>query len=807
MFKNYLSTALHNLVRNKLYAGINIVGLAVGFAAAIFIGLFVRDEYSYDGFIPEKDRIFLVPLILRGVQGQKEIRDFAVFTHLASLLKTDFPDIAAIGRLFPGNGSFRSGEVETNENFFWVDPQALTVLKLPTVAGKATAEALKQPNSVVITRKTARKYFGKDDVVGETLQLNREHPLRVNAVLEDYPSNTHLNADIMVAGGASFSRLKAWDDGKPDGSADDVAYTYLKLKAGANVESLRKAKSAFIAKHFPPPPGLTDSFADFDFVSIEDVHLYPAYDGMQKLKRSIGGSKAIIYAMSMIGALIVLVAGINFVTLMTARASRRAVEVGVRKAAGAAQSDLIMQFLGESLIYALLSMVLAMTLVELLLPAFNALLDREILFDYWRDLRLSGSMLALTFIVGALAGLYPAFVLAAFRPLVALKSGGATGPGSGRVRYALVIAQFAILILLILATGIIQRQTLFAMNEGMRLTKDQTLWVKTTCESSFKDEIKRLPGVLGAACANGKAMHHGWNGNVYARDNGKKQFINQASVDFGFFELYGLKPIAGRFFSEDRGMDAASSNGRQTLQSIVLNESAVRELGFHSASEALGQVLQQEYAKKTFQIVGVAPDYSLDPLHEPARPIVFDIEPGKYEWLNIKLSGRQIPDTLAAIDGLWKQAGDPKPIERLFFDQHLQALAADVARQAHILSIFSAIAVFIACLGLFGLSAFTAERRTKEIGIRKAMGASRGDILKLLVWQFTRPVLWANLLAWPVGYFAMNHWLQGFPSHVDLPLWIFLAASSVALFIALATVSGHAYVVAGAKPVGALRYE
>jgi putative ABC transport system permease protein len=809
MLRNYLMAALHNLKRNKLYAGLNIGGLGVGFAAAILIGLFVRDEYSYDRFLPDKERVYMVTLRLT-IPGQSTVVDFAQDLQLASFLKLDFPEVAAVGRLFPERGAFRFHNVDSNEAFFWADPDILTVLKFPVAAGYASADSLRRPDSVVITSRIAHKYFGRENVVGEILQLNRSQPLEVAAVLKDFPPNTHFSADIMVSGGASYSRLKSRDDGVIDSSADDVAYTYIKLKPNGDIQRLLAMRDAFIARHYPPPPGAKSDWIGIDFVPITDVHLYPAFDGMHKLKPSVGGSRTLIMAMTLIGALIVSIAGINFVNLMTARSARRAIEVGVRKSSGARRRDLMVQFLGESLLYAAFGLLAATLFVIVLLPHFNAFLDRQIEFNPLLDPTLLLCMVAAAAITGILAGIYPAVVISSFRPVVALKGKGAAAMGSGKVRYALVIMQFAILTTLILATSVIFRQTAYAMRDGMRLNTDQVLLVKTSCTGTFPEEVRRLPGVRSATCANGKAMRYGWNGDAYVRDNGTKTFINEAAVDYDFFVTYGLHPVAGRFFSREHGGDivkVSTATDDDVTNPVVLNELAAAKLGYVNPRDAIGAVIRQENGRKAFEVIGVAPDYSIDPIHEPVRPFVFNMQPNQYEWLSIKLKGGDNQHVLNAIDTLWYRVGEPHPIERSFFEQHLKALSTDVERQAQTLSIFAVVTIVIACLGMFGLSAFTAERRTKEIGIRKAMGAQRRDILKLLLWQFAKPVLWANLLAWPVGYLIMNYWLEGFVAHIDLELWMFIAASASAMAVALLTVSVHAYKVAGTQPIGSLRYE
>jgi putative ABC transport system permease protein len=493
---------------------------------------------------------------------------------------------------------------------------------------------------------------------------------------------------------------------------------------------------------------------------------------------------------------------------MTARAMRRATEVGVRKVIGAERSHLIVQFIGESVLYVMFSMILAMALTELLLPHFNAFLDRSLVFDYWRDPRFAMALLAFVLVAGVLAGAYPAWVLAAFPPVFALK-GGMLAAGSGAVRQVLVVLQFAILIGLLIATALIYRQTRYALEEGLRLDQDQVLLVETSCRSAFKEEVRSLPGVQAAACSDAAPSLSTTFQPVVIAPDGTAALMWNTAVDFGFFELYGLQPVAGRFFSREHGADAApEKTSGERLHAIVVNETARRRLGFQSPRDAVGRTIGcTGQNRDPCEIIGVVPDYAEGSVRTIIEPAFYQLAHRPFRMLSVKLRGVDVPETLEAIDGLWKQVGDAKPINRVFLDQRVQEMYADITRQTWLFCAFAAIAAFIACLGLFGLSAFTAERRTKEIGVRKAMGAGASDIARLMVWQFTKPVLWATVVAWPLGAWLMNRWLHGFAYHIDLQPWLFVASAAVALLIALLTVSGHCYLIARAKPVNALRDE
>jgi putative ABC transport system permease protein len=544
------------------------------------------------------------------------------------------------------------------------------------------------------------------------------------------------------------------------------------------------------------------------WLPIAGVH-FAALNLTDKIMRP-GGDPASIYSLSAVALLVLSVAGINFVNLMTARASRRAIEVGVRKAVGGSRAHLMLQFLGESILQAAIAMVLAIVLVELLLPSLNSFLVQSLAFPYWHDPTLGFGLVALTLILGVLAGAWPAFVLSAFSPATVLKSGTTTSIGHGRLREVLVIAQFAILIGLIAATTVIWRQMDFASHAGLRLNTSEVLAVATECRTSFKDEIAKLQGVQAVSCSQAAALNMSNSHWPFRLRDGTQVYISTASVDFGFFELSGLRPSAGRLFTRTYAADTMPADyftsANPSASRVVINESAVRALGFTSPRAAIDQNIRG-FGERPLQIIGVVPDYSLDAIHQERAPELYGVFPASFEYLLARLRGEQIPETLEAIDALWKRAGDPRPMQRFFLDDHIQGLYLDVIRRGRIFAGFAAAAVFIACLGLFALSAFTAERRTKEIGVRKAMGADRGDILRLLIWQFTRPVLWANLVAWPIAAWALSRWLHGFAYHVELEPWVFALATALAALIAVVTVGTHSLLVARTQPAKALRYD
>ena len=814
MFRNYLAAALRNSARNRLYAAINIVGLAMGFAAALLIALFVRDELSYDRWIPGHDSIYRLS---RSVQ-YPSLAPFSSDTagsSFAAPLKLEFPDVESITRLASAprgsssNLSLRHGDVDAVEpNFYWADPNVFDVLPLAAVAGDLHT-ALDQPDSIVITRKIARKYFGVDTPLGETLEIDRQHVMRVTAVLEDIPSNTHLALDVIASGRASFSEL-ARADAVADSRQAAQAYTYLRLREGAPPDALQAALPEFLDSHMAPIDNLGGRRSDFERLNltpIAGIHLHPAGFGAMKQP----GDPAILLAVAAVGLLIVFVAGINFVNLMTARTARRLIEVGVRKVSGARRIHLIVQFMGEAGMFVLFGLALAVVLVHLVLPAYGAFLDRTFTAGWWTSPDVAVGMGVFALVASVCAGLYPALTLSAFRPARVLKS--ALPHGSAIVRQALSIAQFTILIGLIAGTSIIYRQTSYALTDGLRLEKDQVLLIDRAighCNDAYADAVRKLPGVAGAACSDAHLLGLSYIGGVTSAA-AQNITVQAGAVEAGLPGVYGLRMISGRFFEDGRAADIVPEN-KQGTRNIVINETAVRKFGFISADAAVGQAVTitntwRCVSATPAQIIGVVADFATESIQALIEPSIFFVDPSRFNILSVKLTGHAIPETLAALDQLWQVAGDPNPLQRIFFDRRIQERYLQLVRQGQVFAGFAAVALLIAGMGLFGLSAFTAEQRTKEIGIRKAIGARTADVLRLMLWQFIKPVLWASIIAWPAAYFIMRRWLEAFAYHIDLEPWTFLAASALAVVIAVTTVASHAILVARAQPVAALRYE
>ncbi len=823
MFRNYLTAALRNLVRNRLYTFIHVLGLTVGFAAALLIGLFVHDELSYDTWVKGHDQIYVVTQKTKFPDG-RELDGATSALAFAGWLKAEFPAVRDTARInfYGDQATLRRGDVEGRDMLFFADPNIFSLLPMPAVAGDLET-ALLRPDIIVLTRKLAQKYFGHDNPIGETIDIGRKFPMQVTAVIEDLPSNTHLRAEAFASSQPPFSPIAQFDARPPEAGLNGSGLVYLRLTSDSAAEEIEAAIPALLQRRVTPFMAASTTVG---LVPLAEIHLnVPTHPVPMGGGLSPSGTWDSLYGFALIGLLIVGVAVINFINLMTARATRRAVEIGVRKVSGAERRQLILQFIGEAFLYVALAMTLAFLVASLALPALNNALDRAISALVLQQPAFLAGLFALSTAAAVLAGFYPALILSAFRPIAALQAGKHDGAGMGRLRQILVILQFAVLIGLILVVGISSRQTVFAIREHLRIDTDQVLVVNVpgprmlprfnevrpaVCAPAFKERVAALPGVRAVTCSSSATI--GYNSNplvLFQMPDGRSMALINSAVDLDFFDFYGMKPLAGRVFQRDRGDVDVSESPDASVIPAVINQTAARQYGFKSPEEAVGQVVNVTTLgskAQRMEIIGVVTDLEMD-VHLEFRPNVYYLALKRFDMLNARLTGRDIPETLAAIEQLWRAYGDPVPPPLRFLNDELEERHRDITQQTRLFTIFASIAGLIAVMGMFGLAIFTAEQRTKEIGVRKAMGARTSDILRLMLWQFTKPVLLANIVAWPAGYYIMKRWLEGFAYHIDLSPWMFLAASALALIIAVATVIGHALLVARAQPVRALRYE
>lgn len=817
MWKNYLAAALRNVARNRLYAAVNIGGLTIGFAAALLIALYSLDQLSYDRFFPDPESVYRIVSEIRPAAGAP-MRLELVNASLAATLTSGVADIQSITRLKSTRMNVRAGDREYVEDFYWADPSLFDVLPLKAISGDPH-DSLNEPGSIIVTRRMAQKYFGRTDVVGETLEIRRrqQQTLRITAVLEDLPPNTHLNTELIASGRTSFSALTIFDARPPNlRELRAEVYTYFKLKPGVSRASLD-------AQLRNLNPGMRDTLAGANTISalpLTDIHFAPP--GLGAMKPA--DDRRTVETLNLIGLLIVLMASVNFVNLMTARSVQRALEVGVRKATGAARGQLILQFVGESLLYVTISGLLAVSLVEILLPHFSALLGRHIESHYGEQPAFAAAMVAAVLAIGVLAGTYPAYLISRFRPSEVLYGKTAGPPGSARLRKALTLLQYSILIGLAVVTLVMYRQTRFALDERLKVPTDQVAMIRTSCSDALRRQITDLPGVSATACSALSLQNISVSGVVFRQTNrsGAEVTMRTTAIDDGLLEMFSLSPIAGRFLSRARAGDIypASTDTNPFRNDFlfegsepptvpaVINETAVRLLHFSSPQAALGQLLRMngETGNARFVVVGVSADLPIDSVREPIQPTLYYLAPTHLQLMYVKLSGSALSATLAAIADIWKKSGDPMALELSFLDRYVADLHQDITRQARVLVALTFTALVVACLGLLGLSTYSAERRTREIGIRKALGADGDAIARLMLWDLVRPLLWATVIAWPLAFYFVSRWLQSFAYRIDLSPWMFVGASAAGLAIAAVTVLPQVLRVSRGRAVNALRH-
>ena len=819
MLRHYLSLALRQIARNRLYALISITGLAIGFGAATLVALYVHDELTYEHWLANNDRIYRV-----GPSTDASGEADAGPSDIGLWLANDYPEqLEAVTRLFRGGGLVKRGDVERREQILWADANVFDVFQYPIVSGSLEG-ALDRPDGLVLTRAAATRYFGGGNPLGQTLLYDGREPLVVNAVIEDLPSNTHLAVNMLASARASFSPAAEQDrtpmltfGGKVWGAS-----TYFLLKEREAIGPLRESIRTLFDRHAPlAGPRKASDIWPLVTRPIRTIHLAGPFDLPET--RQLGAA----YAAAAIGLLIVLVAAINFVNILTSLGVRRAPEVGVRKVLGASRRDLFKQYMGESFLYVVAAGILGLALASAALGPLNTFLRRTIDFSMFADWRVACATLGFLALVALAAGAYPSLVLSSFRAATVTRS-SRTGSAHARVRQALVVLQFAMLITLVIATTVTYRQMAFGMREALRQNTDPIVVATLVqqypdprapapCTQALQDRMLRIEGVRQASCSLGLPQQDFQMGAPLVRRGVPPVQVRYMSLGLGFLELYGYRPAAGRFFSAELGTDVSPpDNVWRSPESIVVNETAVRQLGFGSAAEAVGQTATFVHVFRqpnTFtppheaRIIGVVEDFQIGSVRAAIPPAVFFVDEGQAMRLSLKLDGRATPETLEAIDRAWKELGGAGPMPRAFFEQTVQNMYLDLRRQTQVFSVFAGVAIFIAVLGLVGLAAHAAVTRTKEIGIRKAIGGGRLEIMRLLLWQFSRPVLLANVIAWPVAYYVMGAWLQGFARRVELDWWVFAGAAAVALAVGVAAVSLHTWVMAGARPVEALRHQ
>jgi len=782
MFRNYLKVALRNLKRHKIYSLINIFGLSIGMACTILILLWIQNELSYDRFHENVKDIYRV------VHESLISGGYSVGTPapLAASLKNESPDIINTVRFRWHSRKI----VKCREKIFYegrvlsADPSIFEIFSFLLIKGDPKA-ALLDPYSVVITEATAQKYFGDKDPMGKTLEIDGSLTT-VKGIIENIPSNSHIQFNFVTP----FQYL---EELKPDGIPPwnkSWYTTYVQLQKNVNPLKVSQKIADLINKNRPSQKTEERLFLQ----PLIKIHLYNPRGG---------GPIKYIYIYSIIAFFILFIACINFMNLSTARSAHRAKEVGLRKVVGSNRTQLMKQFFGESIFLTFIAAFFAVLLVELFLPAFNRLSGKHLVVHY-SDLRLIFGLIAVIILTGILAGTYPAVYLSSFKPAVVLKSAMKSGLKGSVFRKVLVVTQFSLSIGFIICTAVIYSQLRYMRNAELGFDKDNLVWIPVTknIETKFesvKYELLKNSNILGVSAAG--ESNHGANLDWEGMDPDREEYLESnvyyGMVETDYIETVKMGLVEGRNFSKDLASDSQ--------QAYIVNEEAVKQW---EMKNPVGKQISLNSKRGT--IIGVMKNLHFG-FKEKMEPSIIYLSPNtpwdKYKDMFIRIRGGSVPDVMFSIEKMWKNVNPEIPFEYRFIDELIESQYWLEKQIGTIFNSITLLAIFVSCLGLFGLASFMAEKRTKEIGIRKVLGASVPSLLKLLSKEFTKWILISNIIAWPIAYFAMTKWLQAYPNRINISFWLFLFSGAFALVTALATVSYQAIKAGLANPVDSLRYE
>ncbi len=795
MLKNYLLITLRNLQKNKLYSFLNIFGLTMGLATFILIALYVQFELSFDRYHEGADRIHRVvrnkPTGTDGVYTETTVTP----APLAPALAEEFPEIVAAARIIRSPNSLLAYEEKTflEEEFYWADPEILKVFSIPFLKGDPKT-ALKDPTSILLSERAAQKYFGSEDPLGKTLTAGERFAFNVTGVFANMPLNSHFVMDFVAPYTAYFqftgNNIQSW--------SGNYSYTYLLLQEGADATTLESRFPSFIQKYLLDGRPIEDRYKNYLAVqALPEIHLY------SRRNQEITPNGDIIYVIlfSSIAFLVLIIACLNYMNLATARSLQRGKEIGIRKVVGAQRVQLVRQLLSESLVAVVLAMFSAVFLVILILPAFNSLVERQLRFDPIQNPQLFLGILVIILAVGLLSGSYPAMSISGFKPLAVLGGAFSRNAKGLTLRNALVLIQFSITILFLIFTFVVREQLQFIKNRDMGYDREHILISQIRDRNirqniqAVKAELQQHSGIL--KIATSESLPNNIDSHTTARWTGRPADagfpIYYQTADYDFAELYDIEIVSGRNFSREFPSDEQGA--------FLVNQAAVRAAGWDNP---IGQEFFH-WRGNSGKIVGVMKDFHLHSLHRPIEPLYVFLDLQNFSYLSIKIRSDEIPASVGYVEGVMKKFAPGYPFEYSFFSEVFERAYHTEQKMSGLFSSMAVLAIFIACLGLFGLAAFAADQRTKEIGVRKILGASERRIFWLFSKDFLRWVIFANILAWPAAYFIMNKWLQNFIYRIDIGIGTFVLSGLIALSIALLTVSFQSLKAATSDPIHSLR--
>ena len=793
MIKNYFKIAFRNLWRHKVFSFINIMGLTVGMTACFLIFLYVKFELSYDSFHTKADRIYRV---VSDIKTPTEVLHASgPAWAVAPNAKDEFPEVESFVRVSNNSLLLRKGDIKfQEENSLFADSAFFQVFDFKLLKGNPQT-ALKDPFSIVFSETAAKKYFGKKDPMGQTLLVTGDAlPAKVTGVMKDIPENSQIKADLLIS---MTTLTQKFNQGLDSQWGNYGASAYLLLKPGTNATALEKKFPAFLERRNGDEMKKIQMYPTLFLEPLRDVYLHSTRDGSKT------GNINNVYIFSIIAIFILLIACINFINLTTARSAERAKEVGIRKVVGAGKMQLAGQFIGESVVLCLIAFILTFFLSWLLLPLFNQLAGKTISNGIFEHLNYIALLFFASIGIGLLAGIYPALVLSSFKPVVVLKGRFVTGTRGIILRKGLVVAQFTISIALIIATIIVYNQMNFMRGQDLGFSKDQMMVISTNGDpgkKAFQQALTGLPTVKSTAMSG--SVPGGRNPGAYSEIENKKGDLQIANldlyfVDFDYINQYKIKMVAGRGFSKDFATD--------TTQAMVLNEAAVKMFGYSSPQQAVGKRFKQW--GREGKIIGVMKDFHYRSLQEDIKPLSMRIEPDGCDLISVNVASDNLPKTISAIESKWKTIIPNRPFSYYFLDEFFDRQYRSEIRFGNLFLNFAILAIFISCLGLLGLASYSTIQRTKEIGIRKVMGASVSNIVNLLSKDFLKLVGISFLIAAPLSWYFMHGWLKDFAYRININWGIFIIAGATAVLIALFTISFQAIKAAIANPVKSLRSE
>ncbi len=808
MFKNYLLIAWRQLKKNRLYAAINIFGLVVGLAIYLFSTLLVEYEQSHDLFYEHSDRIFTIGSVFSPTANIGVAETDGIYTAFAPMIRAEVQGVEAVARTVGEEFLLSVDDDHYYEQVRFADPELLEIFDFTYLEGDASA--LTDPTGILLSRSMATKLFGPGDALGRTVTLDHAHTLQVTAVIADLPPNTHLSGTLISDEGfnasASLETLNNISGYDLSGNFNNLSsgdFTYLLMPAGTTRAELQPQLDGIFERHFPEQGR--------DVVS--GLKVRRVVEANNILWDAIG--LPILQSISVLGLLVLVVAIVNYTNLATAQSLGRSREIGLRKTMGASRGQLIVQFLVESLFVSVIAMFIALAIVELTIPLFNTAANKGLQIDY---LAIMPWLTLTTVTVGLVAGLYPSFLITQAAPIDAIREGGAKGVKGGLFRSLMLGLQFSITIFMLAMVFVIFLQNKRIENSAEIYPKAQIITLERIGVAdiqsrleTLRNELSKVSGVTTVTYGSQLPFEQSNSSfNISLESGGEENafLISQIIVDDRFIDTYGIPLLAGRFFNRDNSADTIQKD--VLAANVVVNELAVSRLGYSSPQQALGQVfyeLRGDSAPRLLTIVGVTPDQNYQGFHNKIKPTVFRMDPSSYHFGAILVEDVAMGAALRSVERVWKDVIPEYPIQSSFLDEEFNETFQIYSTMSAVLAGFAGIALVLSLIGLFGLAAFMAAGRTREIGVRKVMGANTSQIVRLLVWQFSRPVLWALLLALPLAYLAAGSYLQFFADRIGYPAPIVGTAGVISVLFAWGVVAIHAIRVARANPIHALRYE